>query len=353
MLAICILCPREIHRQSEPEPDQNGSMNAGTDFWSARRVLVTGGHGFLGSHLLQLLASRGCDDLVAPSRAESDLTDPEAVRQLVQASRPDIIMHLAAEVGGIGANLTSPGRFFYANLAMGLHLMEEARCAGVEKFVQLGTICAYPKNTPVPFREEDLWNGYPEESNAPYGIAKKALLVQLQAYRAQYDFQGVYLLPVNLYGPRDNFDLETSHVIPAVIRKMVDAKEAGLDTVTLWGSGTASREFLYVEDCARAVALAAEHYSGADPVNVGTGSEITIENLAHEIARAVGFGGDIVWDRSRPDGQPRRCLDTSRAADAFGFKAEVPFGDGLDRTVQWYLENRVSAATPRAAKGNS
>jgi GDP-L-fucose synthase len=315
-------------------------MDSDSGFWKDRKVLVTGAAGFLGSHVVRMLKERGCGELLTPGREEVDLTQPSRVRGLLQHDRPDLIIHLAAEVGGIGANLNSPGRFFYSNLVMGLHLIEEARLAGVGKFVQLGTICAYPKHTPVPFREEDLWNGYPEETNAPYGIAKKALLVQLQAYRAQYGFAGIYLLPVNLYGPGDNFDLETSHVIPALIRKMVEAREAGSDRVVLWGTGSASREFLFVEDCARAVLLAAEKYSDSEPVNIGTGSEISVRNLANEIAHAVGYEGKIDWDTSRPDGQPRRCLDTSRAAEAFGFEAAVPFDVGLERTVRWYLESR-------------
>jgi len=315
-------------------------MTSSRGFWSGRRVLITGGSGFLGSHVVPMLESLGCGELMLPQRAEHDLTDPAVVRALVRDLRPELIIHLAAEVGGIGANLNSPGRFFYANLVMGLHLIEEARRAGVATFVQLGTICAYPKHTPVPFQEEDLWNGYPEETNAPYGIAKKALLVQLQSYRAQYGFPGVYLLPVNLFGPGDNFDLETSHVIPALIRKMVEAKEVGSDSVNLWGTGKVSREFLFVEDCARAVLLAAEHYSGAEPVNIGTGSEITIRDLARKIAGVVGYEGEIVWDASRPDGQPRRCLDTRRAFAAFGFKARITLDAGLERTVRWYMENR-------------
>ena len=318
------------------------------EFWSTRRVLVTGGNGFLGSHILKRLEALGADQITAPTVAEYDLTDSQAVTAVIRDSDPDIVIHLAAEVGGIGANREQPGRFFYANMVMGVHMIEEARRARVEKFLQLGTICAYPKHTPVPFREEELWNGYPEETNAPYGIAKKALLVQLQAYRAQYGFNGVYLLPVNLYGPRDNFDPASSHVIPALIRKMVEAVDEGRDEVVLWGTGRASREFLYVDDCARAVLLAAEHYDSSEPVNVGTGSEITIRDLASHIASVVGFEGRLTYDSSKPDGQPRRCLDTSRADVAFGFRACVPFEEGLRRTVAWFRENRSdnSAARP-------
>jgi len=308
------------------------------DFWHGRRVLVTGGSGFLGSHVLERLARLGPAEIIAPSAAEYDLTEVAAVRAMFGEHHPDTVIHLAAEVGGIGANRDNPGRFFYANIAMGIHMIEEARLAGVDRYVQLGTICAYPKHTPVPFRESDLWNGYPEETNAPYGIAKKALLVQLQAYRTQYGFRGIYLLPVNLYGPRDNFDPATSHVIPALIRKMVEAREAGADEVVLWGTGSASREFLYVDDCARAVLLAAERYDGPEPVNVGTGEEITIRELADLIAGIVGFEGRLTTDPTKPDGQPRRCLDTSRAAERFGFRAAVPLREGLERTVAWYVQ---------------
>jgi GDP-L-fucose synthase len=312
-------------------------------FWSSRRVLVTGGNGFLGSHILERLARLEPSHISAPTLAEYDLTDPSAVRDVVRDTEPDVVIHLAAEVGGIGANREQPGRFFYANMVMGVHLIEEARRAGVEKFVQLGTICAYPKHTPVPFHESELWNGYPEETNAPYGIAKKALLVQLQSYRAQYGFNGIYLLPVNLYGPRDNFDPASSHVIPALIRRMSDAVEEGRHEVVLWGTGSASREFLYVDDCARAVLLAAEHYDAPEPVNLGTGDEISIRDLAVRVADAVGFDGALAYDTSKPDGQPRRCLDTSRALEAFGFRARVPFEQGLKRTIDWYRSHDVQA----------
>ncbi len=317
------------------------------EFWRSRRVLVTGGAGFLGSHILEQLEALEARHVFAPTVADYDLTETDAVRALMRDVRPDTVIHLAAEVGGIGANRERPGRFFYSNMVMGVHLIEEARLSGVEKFVQLGTICAYPKHTPVPFREAELWNGYPEETNAPYGIAKKALLVQLQAYRDQYGFNGVYLLPVNLYGPRDNFDPASSHVIPALIRKMVEAVDEGRDEVVLWGTGDASREFLYVEDCARAVLLAAEHYDGPEPVNIGTAREITIRDLAVHIAEVVGFEGRLTYDPSKPDGQPRRCLDTRRALDSFGFRAAVPFEDGLRCTVAWYRNNHESDSVER------
>ena len=308
------------------------------DFWKRRRVLVTGGAGFLGSHVVDRLVRLGCQEIVVPRKASYDLTRQDAVARLVRDARPDLILHLAAEVGGIGANQDSPGRFFYSNMCMGLNLIEEARAAGVPRFVQVGTICAYPKFTPVPFREEDLWNGYPEETNAPYGIAKKALLVQLQAYRAQYGFDGIYLLPVNLYGPGDNFDPASSHVIPALIRKMVEARDAGRQQVEIWGTGAASREFLFVDDCARAILLAAQHCKSQDPVNLGSGREITIRDLAVLVAGIVGFEGRLVYDPSKPDGQPRRCLDTSRAEQEFGFRARVSLEEGLQRTVGWYAK---------------
>jgi GDP-L-fucose synthase len=317
-------------------------------FWGGRRVLVTGGAGFLGSHVVERLNALGAEVFV-PRSGDYDLTEQDAVRRLYADARPDVVLHLAAVVGGIGANRDNPGWFFYANMVMGALMIEEGRRAGVGKFVQLGTICAYPKHTPVPFREEELWNGYPEETNAPYGIAKKALLVQLQGYRQQYGFNGIYLLPVNLYGPRDNFDPHSSHVIPALIRKMVEAKDAGADEVVLWGTGEASREFLYVDDCARAILLAAEHYEGAEPVNVGTGGEMRIRELAATIADAVGFDGRLSYDASKPDGQPRRCLDTSRAMDEFGFRAHVPFDEGLRHTVEWFRETRAAAARPLVA----
>ncbi len=313
-------------------------------FWRGKRVLVTGGSGFLGSHIVERLEALGVERPFVPRRRDFDLTEQAEVRRLYREARPDLVLHLAAEVGGIGANRENPGRFFYANAAMGIHLIEEARRAGVDKFVQLGTICAYPKFTPVPFREEALWDGYPEETNAPYGIAKKALLVQLQAYRDQYGFDGIYLLPVNLYGPRDNFDPQSSHVIPALVRKMVEAQESGADEVVLWGTGSASREFLYVDDCARGVLLAAEHYGGEEPVNLGTGSEIRVRELAVLIAEVVGYRGRLVQDPTKPDGQPRRCLDTSRALQHFGFRAHMDFRRGLEETVRWFRASRSAPA---------
>ncbi len=304
---------------------------------SRERIVVTGGAGFLGRHLLSALEQRGAsgENLFVPRRAEFDLTREAGVARMYRAMKPTVVIHLAAVVGGIGANREHPGSFFYANLAMGLHLIEHARHAGLKKFVQVGTICAYPKFTPVPFHEEDLWNGYPEETNAPYGIAKKSLLVMLQGYREEYGLNGIYLLPVNLYGPGDNFDPQSSHVIPALIRKFSEAVERGEDTVTVWGSGQASREFLHVADAARGLALATERYGDPAPVNLGAGFEITIRELAEKIGRLVGFEGRIVWDLSKPDGQPRRSLDTSRAR-AFGFEATMDFDEGLSRTIEWW-----------------
>ncbi|MBB4636586.1 GDP-L-fucose synthase family protein [Longimicrobium terrae] len=310
------------------------------EFWRGRRVVVTGGGGFLGSHVVDRLRALHADVFV-PRRAEFDLTTDEAVRRLYETARPEMVIHLAAEVGGIGANRENPGRFFYANAIMGILMIEEARRTGVQKFVQMGTICAYPKITPVPFREENLWEGYPEETNAPYGVAKKALLVQLQAYRQQYGMNGIYLLPVNLYGPRDNFDERSSHVIPALIRRMLEARDGGAPEVRMWGTGNASREFLYVDECARAVVLASEHYDGAEPVNLGVGEEITIRDLAAQIAESVGYQGRLAYDPTQPDGQPRRSLDTSRARELFGFEAHMPFREGLRRTVEWYAGQRA------------
>ncbi len=302
---------------------------------SGKKVLVTGGGGFLGSFLCPMLDERGAD-LVIPRRKEHDLTEQAVVRALLDTEQPDIVIHMAAEVGGIGANRENPGRFYYANAAMGTNLIEESRRIGVEKFVQLGTVCAYPKFTPVPFKEDDLWNGYPEETNAPYGIAKKALLVMLQSYREQYGMNGIFLVPVNLYGPRDNFDLQTSHVIPALIRKFVEARDSGAPTVEVWGSGSASREFLFAEDAARAIVLATESYDKPEPVNIGAGREVRIKELVEMISAIVGFEGDIVWDTTKPDGQPRRMLDTSRAEEEFGFTAAVDLDRGLRQTVAWW-----------------
>ncbi len=307
--------------------------------WSTTRVCVTGGAGFLGSFLTEELRRKGAAEIFVPEYPEYDLTRRDDILRMLDASKPDVVIHLAAVVGGIGANMKNPGRYFYDNAIMGIQLIEEARLAGVKKFVALGTICAYPKFAPIPFREEDLWDGYPEETNAPYGLAKKMMLVQCQAYRQQYGFDGIFLLPVNLYGPRDNFDLESSHVIPAMIRKMIAARDEG-ETVVLWGDGSPTREFLYVEDCARAIVLAAERYDGMDPVNLGAGWEISIKDLAELIARHVGYEGEIVWDTDKPNGQPRRKLDVSRARERFGFEAEVPFEVGIKRTVEWWEANR-------------
>lgn len=305
-------------------------------FWGSRRVFLTGGGGFLGGYLRERLEREQALEILAPRAAELDLRDPVAVRNYLRKYKPDLVIHAAAVVGGIGANRMNPGRFFYDNAVMGIHLIEEARLAGVAKFVCLGTICAYPKMTPVPFREEDLWNGYPEETNAPYGIAKKALLVQLQAYRQEYGFNGIFLLPVNLYGPRDNFDLQTSHVIPAMIRKFSEAAAAGDECVTLWGDGSPTREFLYVEDAAGGVIAAAETYNDGDPVNLGRGEEISIRDLAAMIASMTRFSGEISWDTTQPAGQQRRRLDVTRAERLFGFRALTPLEQGLRRTIDWY-----------------
>jgi GDP-L-fucose synthase len=311
--------------------------------WKERRIVVTGGSGFLGSAVTARLQTAGYRHVMVPRQRDYDLTREEQVARLYRDVKPEAVIHLAALVGGIGANMRRPADFFYTNAAMGIQIVEQARRAGVEKLVIIGTVCAYPKFTPAPFREEDLWNGYPEETNAPYGLAKKMLLVQAQAYRQQYGFNAIYLLPANLYGPRDNFDLESSHVIPALIRKCVEAQREGRQEIVCWGTGAPSREFLYVEDAAEAIRLALERYDKPDPVNVGTGREIAIKELVALIARLTGFGGRIVWDASRPDGQPRRALDTSRAFKEFGFKAQVKIEDGLERTIAWYRAAREPA----------
>lgn len=313
-------------------------------FWTEHRFVVTGGAGFLGSRVVDALQQRGADRVFVPRSADYDLRHHEAVTDLLSDTRPDIILHLAAVVGGIGANRARPADFFYENLMMGTQLFHEAWRAGVKKFVTIGTVCAYPKFTPVPFHEESLWEGYPEETNAPYGLAKKMLLVQGQSYRQQYGFNSIYLLPTNLYGPRDNFDLETSHVIPALIRKFIEAKEAGAAQVSAWGTGSPTREFLYVDDAAEGILLATERYEKSDPVNIGSGNEISIRALTELIAELVGYEGEVVWDASKPDGQPRRGLDTSRAEQEFGFKARTTFRDGLTRTIEWYQEERQKAA---------
>jgi GDP-L-fucose synthase len=310
------------------------------NFWDSKRVCVTGGAGFLGSYIIEKLQNRKAGDIFIPKIEDYDLTDPQAIRRMLDDSRPDIILHLAAQVGGIGANRDHPAEFFYNNLMMGVQLVHQSWQRGIEKFVALGTVCAYPKFTPVPFREDELWNGYPEETNAPYGLAKKMLLVQAQAYRQQYGFNAIFLLPVNLYGPRDNFDLNSSHVIPALIRKCVEAREAGQSEVIVWGDGSPSREFIYVEDAAEGILLAAEQYDGAEPVNIGSGFEIRILDLAELIARLAGFKGKIVFDPSKPNGQPRRALDVSRAEKQFGFKARIGFEEGLHRTIEWYEKQR-------------
>jgi GDP-L-fucose synthase len=302
----------------------------------SKRITVTGGAGFLGSYVVERLRQRGCGDIFVPRSSDYDLTRPENIRRVLADGRANVIVHLAASVGGIGANRANPGRFFYENLMMGVELMEQARHAGVEKFVAVGTVCAYPRLTPVPFREESLWDGYPEATNAPYGLAKKMLLVQAQAYRAQYGFNAIYLLPVNLYGPRDSSDPETSHVIPALVRKCLDAVAAGAGEITVWGSGAASREFLYVDDCAEAIVLATERYDGGEPVNIGSGREIAIRDLVELICELTAFRGRVVWDTSKPDGQPRRCLDVERAAREFGFRASTDFVQGLRHTIEWY-----------------
>jgi GDP-L-fucose synthase len=314
-------------------------------FWQRRTILVTGGGGFLGSHVVERLHQLGAERIVVPRRREYDLRVEAHIRRLYESVRPDIVIHLAAVVGGIGANQARPGEFFYDNLIMGIQLIELARQYGVEKFTIVGTVCAYPKYTPVPFSEDFLWNGYPEETNAPYGLAKKMLLVQSMAYRQQYGFNSIFLLPANLYGPRDNFDPAVSHVIPALIKKCVDARDRGDRAVVVWGDGTPTREFLYVTDAAEGILLATERYNSSEPVNLGSGFEISIRDLAQIIARETGFTGEIVFDPSKPNGQPRRALDVSRAERLFGFRAKVGFEEGLRKTVQWYLATRRQPAT--------
>jgi GDP-L-fucose synthase len=313
-----------------------------SEFWTDRRVMVTGGAGFVGSAVLRHLRDVGATQVFVPRAGEYDLRTLADIKRALADGRPDLIIHLAAVVGGIGANRENPGRFFYDNAIMGIQLMEEARLSGVSKFVGIGTVCSYPKHTPVPFREEDLWNGYPEETNAPYGLAKKMLLVQAQAYRDQYGYDAIHLLPVNLYGPGDNFDPDSSHVIPALIKKCIDARDRGDGTIEVWGTGSASREFLYVDDAAEGIVLAAEHYDGRDPVNLGVGSEITIRDLVGLIVKLTGFRGDVRWDHSKPDGQPRRALDTSRARERFGFVAKTSFEEGLRATIDWYEAHRAN-----------
>ena len=307
--------------------------------WPETRVVVTGGAGFLGSFVVDKLEERGCRTIVVPRSADYDLRDRDDIVRLYEEARPDVVLHLAAVVGGIGANQGNPGRFFYDNAIMGIQLIEYARQMGVQKFVATGTICAYPKFTPIPFHEDELWSGYPEETNAPYGLAKKMMLVQTQAYRQQYGFNGIFLLPVNLYGPRDNFDLNTSHVIPALIRKCAEARNAGRSEIVLWGDGTPTREFLYVEDAAEGLLRAAESYSGDLPVNLGTGEEIHIKDLAKVVAAEVGFSGEIIWDTTKPNGQPRRCLDVSRAKELFGFEAQNTLQQGIAKTVAWFRQH--------------
>jgi GDP-L-fucose synthase len=311
-----------------------------SNFWIDKRVVITGGAGFLGSYVVEKLQERGCKNIFVPRSKDYDLTKEKSIIDLLNDTNPNMIIHLAAVVGGIGANRENPGSFFYKNLMMGVQLIEQARLHDVDKFVAIGTICAYPKYTPVPFKEEDLWNGYPEETNAPYGLAKKMMLVQSQAYRQQYGFNSIYLLPVNLYGPKDNFDPKTSHVIPALIKKCVDAVNEGKDEIVVWGTGNATREFLYVEDCAEAIVLAAEKYNSSDPVNIGSGFEISIKDLVNLIAELTGFKGKIVWDATKPDGQPRRLLDISKAEKYFGFKAKTDFREGLKKTIEWYRESK-------------
>jgi len=313
------------------------------NFWSNKRITVTGGAGFLGSFVVGQLQEKGCKEIFIPRSKDYDLVDMEAVKRLYRDSEPDMVIHLAARVGGIGANLASPGKFFYDNLMMGTQMMEIGRQVGIKKFVAIGTICSFPKFSPVPFKEEDLWNGYPEETNAPYGLAKKMLLVQSQSYRDQYGFNSIFLLPVNLYGPRDNFDLNTSHVIPALIRKFIEGIQKDRSEVEVWGTGNPTREFLYAADAAEGILLAAERYNQSDPINLGAGYEISIKNLTFLLAELIGYRGKIIWNSSKPDGQPRRTLDTTKAEKEFGFRAKVKLEDGLMKTINWYQEHMAYA----------
>ena len=309
--------------------------------WLAtKRILVTGGAGFLGRYVVRKLEERGCKEIFVPRSKDYNLVEMEAVKRLYRDAKPDIVIHLAAKVGGIGVTNEKPGEFFYDNLMMGVQVMEQGRLSGVEKFVAIGTVCAYPKNIPIPFKEEDLWNGYPEETNAPYGLAKKMTLVQAQAYRQQYGFNAIYLLPVNLYGTGDNFDPETSHAIPALIKKCLDAVKASKEEITVWGTGEPTREYLYVEDAAEGIVLATEKYNKPEPVNLGSGFEISIRDLVSLIAKLTGFKGQIIWDTSKPDGQPRRLFDSSKAEKEFGFKSRTSFEEGLRKTIEWYKEQR-------------
>jgi GDP-L-fucose synthase len=335
------------HFWANRERDRNlgpGELGSSRSFWRSRRVIVTGCSDFLGAQVVERLEALGCRHIFVPETRDYDLTQQSDVRRLFADARADMVLHLAEQAGGILANNARPGGLFYENLMLGLLMIEEARRAGVGKFVLMGTICSYPKYTPVPFREEDLWNGYPDESNAPYGIAKRALLAQLLAYRKQYGFNGICVLPANLYGPRDNFHPVTSYVVPALVRRMVEAQEAGAEEVDVWGTGAASREFLYVDDCARGILLAAEHYEGPAPVNVGTGEEIKIRDLAALIAEVVGFRGRLTFNHQQPDGQPRRCVDTSKALQLFGFRAHTPLREGLEYTIDWYRRSRSRQA---------